>query len=188
MVGESESLILKTPLESAVVGELYDRFYDAIYRYCLRRLYFPQAAEDAVSGVFLAMAQRIGDFRGATLQDFRAWLYVIAGNHVSLLLRQELRNRRLLEQVAEHVRTQQKGSRQWRWAALYRSLLTLDDEQQHLIGLRFFEKLSHDEIAGIVGSRAGTVRVRIHRALQELRPTLQRELDDQCVLEMNDGH
>ncbi len=188
MVGQSDLPVLKTPLDSAAVGELYDRFYESIYRYCVRRLYFRHVAEDAVSGVFLSMAQRIRDFRGRTLRDFQAWLYVIAANHVSQLLRQKLRDERLLAQVAEHARSQERGSRSWRWAALYRSLLSLDEEQQHLIGLRFFEKLSHDEIACIVGSRAGTVRVRIHRALAELRPTLQRELDDVCTLESNDGH
>jgi RNA polymerase sigma-70 factor (ECF subfamily) len=188
MVGEPDLPVLKTPLNSAAVGDLYDRFYEPIYRYCLRRLYFRHLAEDAVSGVFLTIAQRIRDFRGRNLRDFQAWLYVIAGNHVSQLLRQKLRDERLIEQIAEHAWTQETGSPPWRWAALYRSLLTLDEEQQHLIALRFFEKLSHDQIARIVGSRVGTVRVRIHRALMELRPTLQRELDDACTLEMNDGH
>jgi RNA polymerase sigma-70 factor, ECF subfamily len=180
--------VLKIPLDSVALGELYDRFYEAIYRYCLRRLYFRHVAEDAVSGVFLTMAQRHRDFRGRTLREFRAWLYAIAGNHVSQVLRQKLRHDRLLEQVAEHARTQQEGSQLWRWTALYRTLLTLDEEQQHLLNLRFFEKLSHDEIAGMVGSSAGTVRVKIHRALNDLRPTLQRELDDQYAMEINDGH
>jgi RNA polymerase sigma-70 factor, ECF subfamily len=182
-----ESLVLTTPLDSTAVGELYDAFYDTIYRYCVRRLYFRHVAEDAVSEVFLTMAQRIGEFRGRRLRDFRAWLYVIAANHVNLLIRQKLRDQRLIDSLAEQSRESEHDSPERRWAALYRALLTLDEEQQHLISLRFFQGLSHDEIACIVGKRAGTVRVRIHRALKELRPTLQRLLDDECVWEDSHG-
>ena len=84
MVHEPGSLVLKTPLDSAALGKLYDALYDPIWRYCLRRLYYRHVAEDAVSEIFLTMAQRIGEFRGKTLRDFRAWLYVIAANHASL--------------------------------------------------------------------------------------------------------
>jgi RNA polymerase sigma factor (sigma-70 family) len=185
-VDEPSSLILKTPLDAAAVGELYDASYESIYRYCVRRLYFREPAEDAVSEIFLTVARRIGEFRGKTLRDFRAWLFVIAANHVSQLLRQKLRDQRMLDSLAEQARRHEPGSRERRWAALYQALLTLDEEQQHLISLRFFEGLPHDEIARLVGRRAGSIRVKIHRALAKLRPTLQRYLDEECVSE--DSH
>jgi len=184
---ESERLILRLPLDAHAVGDLYDRFYDLVYRYCRRRLYFHELAEDAVAGIFLTMAQRVGSFRGRTGEAFRAWLFVLAGNHVNQLLRREERSRRLLDQVAEHVRTKPTGDPERRWAALHRSLLTLDEDQQHLISLRFFHELSHDDIAAIIGIRVGAVRVRLHRALGELRPRLQRELDDACEPEVTYG-
>ena len=187
MVDALGSLVLKRPLDSAAVGEMYDAFYDTIYRYCLRRLYFRHLAEDAASDVFLTMAQRIRDFRGKTLRDFRAWLYVIAANHVNQLIRRKLRDERMLDVLTEQTLQHEHGSREKRWPALYRALLTLDEEQQHLINLRFFQGLSHDEIVSIVGKPAGTVRVKIHRALKELRPTLQRMLDDECVWEESHG-
>jgi RNA polymerase sigma factor (sigma-70 family) len=133
------------------------------------------------------MAQRIGEFRGKRLRDFRAWLYVIAANQVNLLIRQKIRDQRLSDSLAEQLCERKPDSPERRWAALYRALLTLNEEQQHLITLRFFQGLSYDEIACIVGKRAGTVRVRIHRALKELRPTLQRLLEDECVREDSHG-
>lgn len=187
MVDELESLVLTMPLDSTAVGELYDAFYDTIYRYCVRRLYCRHVAEDAVSEIFLTMAQRIGEFRGKRLRDFRAWLYVIAANHVNQLLRHKLRDKRLLDTLAEQAKLREQSDPQRRWAGLYRALLTLNEEQQHFVTLRFFQGLSHDEIAQIVGKRAGAVRVRIHRALKELRPALQRALDDECVWEDANG-
>ncbi len=187
MVDGLDSLVLTTPLDMAAVGELYDAFYDTIYRYCMRRLYFRHVAEDAVSEIFLTMAQRIGEFRGKRLRDFRAWIYIIAANHVNLLVRQKLRDKRLFDVLAKDILQRERGSRERRWAALYQALLTLDEEQQHLVSLRFFQRLSHDEIAQIIGKRAGAVRVKIHRALKELRPILQRALDNECVWEDSNG-
>ena len=187
MADEATSPVLKTPLDAGAVGELYDALYDPIHRYCLRRLYFRELAEDSVSEIFLAMARRIGEFRGRTLHDFRAWIFVIAANQVNQVLRRKLRNDRMLDAVAERMRRQEPDACQKRWAALYRSLLTLGEEQQHLISLRFFEGLSHDEIARLVGKRPGSIRVKIHRALKQLRPTLQHALDDQYVWEDSHG-
>jgi len=87
VVDESGPLVLRIPLDLAAAAELYDAFYDTIYRYCLRRLYFRHVAEDAVSEIFLTIARRIGEFRGKCLRDFRAWLYIIAANHVNQRVR-----------------------------------------------------------------------------------------------------
>jgi len=187
MVDEPSSIALKTPLDSAAVAELYDAHYDSIYRYCMRRLYFRESAEDSVSEIFLTMVRRIGEFRGKTLRDFRAWLYVIAANQVNLHLRRRLRDDRMLDALAQRLRTSNEDGRQRRWTALYESLLTLSEDQQHLVTLRFFQGLPHAEIARLVGKRPGNTRVKIHRALAKLRPILQRLLDDKCVSEDSHG-
>jgi RNA polymerase sigma-70 factor (ECF subfamily) len=187
MVDESGSMALEIPLDSAAVAELYDTHYDLIYRYCVRRLYFREAAEDSVSEIFLTMVRRIGQFRGKTLRDFRAWLYVIAANQVNLHLRRSLRNGRMLDTLAERMRRSADDSRQMRWTALYQALLALNEDQQHLVTLRFFEGLSHTQIAELVGKRPGNIRVKIHRALATLRPTLRHMLNDTCVSEDSHG-
>ena len=45
----------------------------------------------------------------------------------------------------------------------------LSPEQQHLLGLRYGAGLAFDEIGAIVGAAPGTVRVRMHRILEQLR-------------------
>jgi DNA-directed RNA polymerase specialized sigma24 family protein len=45
----------------------------------------------------------------------------------------------------------------------------LDPEQQHLLALRYGAGLAFDEIGTIVGAAPGTVRVRMHRTLEDLR-------------------
>ena len=56
-----------------------------------------------------------------------------------------------------------------RAAELHALIRLLDPEQQHLLGLRYGAGLAFDEIGAIVGAAPGTVRVRMHRILEQLR-------------------
>ena len=56
-----------------------------------------------------------------------------------------------------------------RAAELHVLIGLLAPEQQHLLALRYGAGLAFDEIGAIVGAEAGTVRVRMHRILEELR-------------------
>jgi RNA polymerase sigma factor (sigma-70 family) len=53
-------------------------------------------------------------------------------------------------------------------------LATLPRDWRVALVLRFYEDLGDNDIAGLVGCRAGTVRTRIHRALAHLRKELHR--------------
>ena len=43
------------------------------------------------------------------------------------------------------------------------------DEDRQIIELKFFDGLSHNEIAEVVGKSSGNVRVILHRALKKLK-------------------
>ena len=45
----------------------------------------------------------------------------------------------------------------------------LEQEQQHLLALRYGAGLAFDEIGTVVGAAPGTVRVRMHRILEQKR-------------------
>jgi RNA polymerase sigma factor (sigma-70 family) len=52
---------------------------------------------------------------------------------------------------------------------LHALIRQLEPEQQHLLALRYGAGLAFDEIGAVVGAASGTVRVRMHRILEELR-------------------
>lgn len=56
---------------------------------------------------------------------------------------------------------------------------TFNLEEQNLIALRFFEKLSYKDIAEISKKKEGAVKVRIHRILNKLRESLKREIKNE---------
>lgn len=60
------------------LGELYNRFYDKVYHYCLRKMKNRADAYDVTTETFLIIAQKITDLRNPLL--FIAWLFRIAHN------------------------------------------------------------------------------------------------------------
>jgi RNA polymerase sigma-70 factor (ECF subfamily) len=45
----------------------------------------------------------------------------------------------------------------------------LPEEKREVLVMSRFQELKHEEIAGLLDCEVGTVKVRIHRALRELR-------------------
>jgi RNA polymerase sigma factor (sigma-70 family) len=58
------------------------------------------------------------------------------------------------------------------WAEVYQAMLTLKPQEQTVITLRFFEQMSHDQIAGVLNLQTASVRVVLSRALEKLRVRL----------------
>jgi RNA polymerase sigma-70 factor (ECF subfamily) len=175
-------LITEARNDPAAFGRLYRRYYDAVFRYCVHRLFERQAAEDVTSAVFLKVVEKFRDFNG-TEHQFRNWLYRIATNAANNHLRQAARRKKLLKVAGEQVSyrtvdclSSTDGSTQ-RLAPLREAMLALKPRYQTIITLRFFENLKLTEIAEVLGSNPGTVRSQLARALVRLRkkigPALQ---------------
>ena len=172
-------LVVRARLDRDAFGRLYDIYYPRIFRHCLRRLFLRSVAEDIASDVFLRVARGIRDFAGTTKDDFVRWIHVIATHVINAYLRQSQRRSRLLEEAARrkavHVVDQSALSESLSlldWPRVYESLLKLDPRDQSIVTLRFFEDMSHDQIAGILDMRPGAVRTALTRALEKLRREL----------------
>ena len=175
-----DDLVIRARTDREAFGRLCDLYYPDVFRYCLRRLFVRAVAEDVTSEVFLRVATHVRDFPGTTEEDFRRWLYRVATNEVNAYVRRTRRRRELLESAARTgavrvVDTTDSADRQldaFDWPTLYQAILGLKPRQQTIITLRFFEQMSHEEIAGVLNLRAATVRVALSRALERLRRRL----------------
>jgi RNA polymerase sigma-70 factor (ECF subfamily) len=63
---------------------------------------------------------------------------------------------------------------------LHRALMQLPEEKREILILSRFQELKYDEIARLLGCELGTVKTRIHRAIQELRQTF-RQLESGAI-------
>ena len=168
-------LVAEARNDPAAFVQLYRRHYDAVFRYCVHRLFERQTAEDVTSAVFLSVVENFSRFRGGE-QQFRNWLYRIATNAVNNHLRQAARRNILLKRVREQVNNQDSTDAPAEKLALLReAVFSLKPRYQTIITLRFFENLKLTEIAEVLGSSPGTIRSQLARALAKLRKVLATE-------------
>lgn len=152
------------------LGVLFERHHMALFDFLSRMTGDRTAAEDLTQDVFVRMLKYRETFRNEG--RFETWMFHIARN-----ARAEYFGRRAaLEQSAEGIdaATEAPGpahvaERDEQTALLRRALLQLRDDRRELIVLARYRGMKHEAIAELLCVDVGTVKVRIHRALKELR-------------------
>ena len=146
---------------------LYDRYFDRILGYARLRLADAATCEDVTSRVFVTALEQLGRFRGEG--SFAGWLFQIARNTV-----RDVQRRRPTEPIREERPgtdpSPEEHLLELERATELRALIRqLRPEHQHLLAMRYGADLGYEEIGAIVGSAPATVRVRMHRILEDLR-------------------
>lgn len=156
----------------AAFAPLYERYADAVYGYCLRRLNDPELAADTTADVFARAIATIGSFRG---DSFRSWLFTIARNAVI----DRYRARKPVGTLPDSLVSPHQGpeeivlQRETRME-LRNALTHLTDQQQDVITLRL-AGLSGKEIAAAMNISHGAVKATQARAFARLRDLMGQE-------------
>jgi RNA polymerase sigma-70 factor (ECF subfamily) len=151
-------------------GEIYERYYNGVYKYIYYRVGDQALAEDLTMEVFVKAMEAIDGFtfRGV---PFSAWLYRIASNLViDHFRRQPAQPALSLEEklVASVEQSVIVLESEFAHQALRRALSELTDDQQQVIVLKFVDGLSNHEVAQVLGKTEGAVKSLQHRALASL--------------------
>jgi RNA polymerase sigma-70 factor (ECF subfamily) len=146
---------------------LYDRYFDRVLGYVRLRIRDESICEDIASTVFTTALAQLRRFRGDG--TFAAWLFQIARNAVRDVQRRPTVVPLPDEGTPAEPDLEEGFLAHERAAELHTLIRLLPPEQQHLLGLRYGAGLAFDEIGAIVGAAPGTLRVRMHRILEQLR-------------------
>jgi RNA polymerase sigma-70 factor (ECF subfamily) len=170
-----DDLVFRARTQAEALGRLYEMYYQRIFSFCVHRLFDKEVAEDVTSAVFLEVARSIRLFRGQTVSDFQSWLYAIAANQANAYIRKTTRRKKLLEYTAGSMTAfaVEGTDNSPDWPKLYKAILKLKPQHQTIVTLRFFENLRYEQIAQILNVKEATLRVSMHRILNELRKHLQ---------------
>lgn len=182
---DERDLVERAKTDPEAVGQLYDRYVDAIDRYVRHRVGGRENVEDIVAEVFRKVVEGLPAFewKGG---GFRAWIYTIAANQVTDFHRQRGRENPAQElfQSMSDSRDRQVGStlpsspapapedallQTERNARLIESLSCLTAAQRELLELKFGHDLSHQEIAAVTDRSPSAVSSMLHRAIKRLR-------------------
>lgn len=157
-----------TPPESPVEA-LYRECGPALLAYFERRHGSRQIAEDLLQETFAAALRRVESL--AAKPSPRAWLYTVARN----LSVDAYRRARPSVALPEDLPAEEAAAPDPRLDAMCRAIARLTPASREVLELRLAQELSYEEIARVLGIPVGTVRSRLHHAVQQLRATTARD-------------
>jgi len=166
-VDSDAALVAAARAEPRMFVALYDRYFDRVLGYVRLRIGDAATCEDVTSTVFMTALAQLKRFRGDG--SFAGWLFGIARNAVRDVHRTRKVEPLPLDGVCREPSVEEQFLARERVGRLRSEVRLLAPAQQHLLALRYGAGLAFDEIGEIVGANPGTVRVRMHRILEELR-------------------
>ena len=169
MQSETDEELMLQVREGAeeTLGVLFDRYHAPLYNFYTKLTGDRTLSEDLVQEVFLRILRHRKTFRVGT--PFRAWIYQIARNARIDHFRKSRPQVPFEPEMAPAVDAGDPAQQLQESELLHRALMELPEEKRELLVLCRFQELPYEEVARLVGCGVATVKVRIHRALQELR-------------------
>lgn len=152
-------------------AQLYEEYFDKIYRYVTLRIGDRMEAEDITQQVFLNAIKAISSFKWRGI-PFSAWLFRIAHNQVVDYLRRKTKRATApLDEslVAGDYDPQQIAEKRLDIERLVAATGKLTPAQKEVISLRFAGELSVAQVAKIMGRSEGAVKALQHSAIVALR-------------------
>ena len=168
---EQELVWIKQAQEdSSKFGFLYEYYYGEIIGFVYKRIGDKQLSADICHNVFLKAQLNIKKYKDMGF-PFGSWLYKMANNETNMFFRKnkhrevEVNERDAFELMGEVG--DENGERKIN--LLLELIGNLSDEQNELITFRFFDKLSFQEMAGILNTTEAALKMRVKRILEKLK-------------------
>ncbi len=186
-VDESDEQLLAEYRETgdrALFESLIRRYEREIYSYLRRYIGNAEMAEDAFQGTFLQVHLKCHQFDSD--RRFRPWLYAIATNQAIDVQRRNKRHRmvsldrsssgekddrgnswseKLVGDSPDPLMAASNGENsQW----VNESVESLGESMQQVVQLVYYQGLKYREAADVLGIPVGTVKSRLHAAVQRL--------------------
>lgn len=156
-------------------GQLYELYFDKIYKFIYYRVSHKEVGEDLTEEVFIKAWTSI---KSVKEDSFSGWLYQIAKNKVIDYYRQK-KTTVDLEDIQNVLESEQDISDEANTVIdrklFMRVLKELTPEQQIIIKLKFIEDMDNAEISDLISKSEGSIRVVQHRAIIKLQDLIKKQ-------------
>jgi RNA polymerase sigma-70 factor (ECF subfamily) len=150
---------------------IYSELFAPLFRYVYFRVSRREEAEDLAQAAFLKIWSALPDFEITGRGQFISWCFAIARNLVIDFWKkkketslEDLRIQPVAEENPEDLIDNREAGE-----LVKKAILSLSDDQQEVIILKFINDLSNKEIAELLSENEEVIRQRQSRALKELR-------------------
>lgn len=155
------------------MGLLFERHHRALYHFFFYMVSHRESSEDMVQNVFFRMLKYRHTFSGEG--EFRTWMYHLARN---ILKDHKKKNRKKLEQypisdwennIPGGMLADEPLQKKQDVKMLQFAMSRLNYESREILILSRFQELKYVEIGRILDINEGAVKVRVHRAMNQLK-------------------
>jgi RNA polymerase sigma-70 factor (ECF subfamily) len=157
--------------DRAAFGLLYNRYARMVHGILLARIPV-RDVNDLVHDVFLRALHRLHSLRDAA--RFGAWLAVIARNRANDYHRDAVEEVEFSDEIAAGA----TDAPDEETASVLAAIRGLKETYRETLLLRLVEGMTGPEIAARTGMTPGSVRVNLHRGMQQLREILGRRANE----------
>lgn len=154
------------------LGLLFERYKKPLFGFFYGLNHDAELSEDLVQNVFFRILKYHYLFRGEG--DFKTWMFHIARNvNHDHFRKNKLGKRESIDQHHDKFLVQDSGSVQFQQDEEMRLLSSAMDrlpaDKREILLLSKFQEKKYKEIGEILGCSEGSVKVKVFRALQELK-------------------
>ncbi len=160
--------------------ELVRRYQEKIYWVCRRMLKSHEDADDVVQNVFIKAHHGLMSFNGES--EFYTWLYRIATNEtINFLRTQNVRRAEpiddmLQEPAATDAAPIEELERREEKELIAEAIESLPERQKQVFMMRYYDELSYEEIAEILGTSIGGLKANYFHAFKKIEAYLKARL------------
>jgi RNA polymerase sigma factor (sigma-70 family) len=166
--GSDERLARRATLgDRQALGEIFERYQQELYRFCLGLLGEPQDAQDALQNTMVKVLRALpGEKREIAL---RPWLYRVAHNE-AIDLRRAKRDTEALDRhlLDEHSNVPERVEQRERLGWLFQDLGDLPQRQRAVLVMRELSGLDFADIGATLGTSGAVVRQALYEARRNL--------------------
>ena len=155
------------------MGLLFQRHHRALYGFLFHMTQQREASEDMMQNVFYRMLRSRHTFTGEG--EFRTWMYHLARNVLKDHLKQSRRRGHhheiegYEERIPSGMAADEQIERKLEIKVLERCLAGLPPDSREILVLSRFQELKYAEIAQVLEVSIAAVKVRVHRAMSQLK-------------------
>jgi RNA polymerase sigma-70 factor (ECF subfamily) len=174
-VNQDETLLNRArAFDEQALGQIYDAYFERLYRYAYRFVDDMESAQDIASETLRRLLEALRD--GRAPNHLGAWLYRVAYNLAMDQHRQRPAGGIVslepdLDQV-DDADTEGDSEQRIAQEKVRAALAQLTPEQQNVVVLKFMEGYSNAEVGALMNKPEGAIKSLQHRALAALKRAL----------------
>ena len=151
------------------LGQLFDKYSGGLYNYFKFQIRDSSISEDLVQNVFYSILKYRHTFKNGS--DFKTWMYTIARNEKINFFKKRKLSVDMDDKIPEEDRKTPEEELVNRADIdhLRLALEGISPNNRELIILNRFTGLPYSRIAEILGCEIGALKVRMYRAIKELK-------------------